>query len=70
MTLDAAASRYLWPLPNAGHSYRKAVENPLDRALLASHTGTLGPDLSDLPLIYLIALLAEPQRLFRSRRSN
>lgn len=69
MTLDAAASRYLWLLRNAAHSYRKAVEKPLDRALLASHTGILGPELSDLPLIHLLALLAEPQRLFRSRRT-
>jgi hypothetical protein len=67
VTLDVAASRYLWLLRNAAHSYRKAVEKPLDRAFLASHTGNLAPELSDLPLIHLIALLAEPQRLFRPR---
>jgi hypothetical protein len=69
ISIDGAASRYLWLLRNAAHSYRKAVEKPLDRALFASHTGDLSPELSDLPLIHLLALLAEPNRLFRPRRS-
>jgi hypothetical protein len=64
--LEAAAATWLRVLRNAGHGFgSRPATRARDDALLTAHDGTVPNDLPDLPYLYLLELLAHPEKLRR-----
>jgi hypothetical protein len=63
ISFDNATSQYLRLIRNGGHTFRKTLSDPREMALLASHDGRLPASLSDIALVHLLRLVAEPWRL-------
>ena len=64
--LEAAAASWLRVLRNAGHGFgSKPAKKARDDVLLMAHDGTVPPDLPDLPYLYMLELLAHPEKLRR-----
>lgn len=64
--LEAAAASWLRVLRNAGHGFgSKPANKARDDVLLMAHDGSVPPDLPDLPYLYLLELLAHPEKLRR-----
>jgi hypothetical protein len=62
--MATAVSQYLRVVRNAGHGFGEMVrERPHQVSLLATHTGELPPELSDLAFVHLLRVLADPVRL-------
>jgi hypothetical protein len=64
--LESAVASWLRVLRNAGHGFgSKPSKKGRDDVLLRAHDGVVPADLPDLPYLYLVELLAFPERLRR-----
>ena len=64
VSLADATALWLRVLRNAGHSFDRASKTrDRDEALLLAHGGSLPHELPDLAWLYLLRLLARPERL-------
>jgi hypothetical protein len=62
--IAAAVAQYLRVVRNAGHGFAEmARERPYQISLLATHTGDLPPELSDLAFLHWLRVLVDPVRL-------
>lgn len=62
VTVAAATHTYLRLIRNAGsHSFRKALQDPYQRSILAAHKGDLPDALADLAWFHLLRFLADPR---------
>jgi len=61
--LSRGVARYLRSVRNGSHGTRREMTDPDQRRLLAIHDGRIPPEVSDLALLHLLGLLAEPQNL-------
>ncbi|MEV6648938.1 hypothetical protein [Amycolatopsis sp. NPDC051371] len=53
---------------NGHHSFRKLLQpGTNDHALLTAHTGHFADPIADLPMLYLLHILLDPQRILPSR---
>ena len=61
ITIDSAVHQYMRLIRNAGnHSFRKQLEEPRARAILASHEGNIPDGVADLALLHLLRFLVRP----------
>lgn len=65
--LGTAAAQYLRLIRNSTHSFIENIQKPFGLSLLASHTGDMPSSLADLPLLYFVELLVDPDKWLRRR---
>lgn len=59
---DKATYRYIRLVRNAGHGFRKALDDPVSLSLLTAHEGNLPAAMSDLPYLHLVRLITDPDQ--------
>ena len=60
---DVAVARYLRKIRNGSHGLVSDMEDDETRRILAMHDGAIPPEVSDLALLHLVRLMAEPELL-------